>query len=322
MNRSTQRGFTMGEVLLVTSLLSFASTGVMTLLHKKAGRSSGEQYYKQMVMDGRGTVDQIAAELRLAGLPRNEGDTALTFTNSNQVAASTFLLASGDQIVFEADVDNDGAVERVEYRLKGENLERSAVTKRTDGSVPQSTYEIVAERVDNGGLPVFTFDGDLTGDLPVSPDPQQVRVMLLLRSPVRDRKAGRARTVGFEAVAQRSVASPGAEPPSRIEASTPETTDEVPGDVAATSPAESPAGEPIAENSANGAAESSARNSPDPRQNPLHQLLDLPVIYPADAAKPEATDDSAAVANAEQLRAGLVIATTANSDETANSDSL
>ena len=118
--KKNQRGFTMGEVLLVTSLISFATTGVMTLVSKKAKTNNGEQYYRQMVMDGRGTVDQIAKELRRAGLPQHAGNANINSSNSNKVAANTFLVANSDQIVFEADLDDNGSVERVEYRLKGE----------------------------------------------------------------------------------------------------------------------------------------------------------------------------------------------------------
>ena len=305
MFRTSQRGFTMGEVLLVTSLLTFASTGVMTLVKKKSGGSNGEQYFRQMVMDGRTTVDQIASEVRRAGLPSHAGDPALTFTNSNQVAANAFLVASGEQIVFEADLVENGSVERIDYRLHGAALERSAVTKNADGSVPPSRYEVIAAHVDNDGLPVFTFDGDLTGDKPISPDPQQIRVMLLLRSPVRDRKAGRARTVGFESVALRNAAPAGS--PAAVEASAPEPVIDTAESVAAD--------QPTAENRVSEATDPNAQKSPETRFLPSYPLLDLPVIYPAGTANSASSEDSASTASAEppdgRLRAGVVIATTA-----------
>lgn len=208
MGKVSQHGFTVGEVLLVTSLFTFVTTGVVSFVsnNKNESRSTNEEIYRSMVLEGRETVDQIAAELRLAGYPGKSSlvhAPEITSANSNRVAAATFLVATGAQIIFEADVDHNGSVERVEYRLRGDNLERSAVTKNADGSVPAAEYETIAERVDNGGLPVFTYDGDLLGELPVPGDPQSVRVLLLLRSPVRDRKAGRNRTVGFEAIAKR-----------------------------------------------------------------------------------------------------------------------
>ncbi|MSO19349.1 MAG: hypothetical protein EXQ56_02625 [Acidobacteria bacterium] len=317
MQLTSQRGFTMGEVLLVTSLFTFVSTGVMTLVHKKNGsRSTNEEIYRQMVLDGRETVDQIAAEVRLAGspaLPVDGSDATLDFTNSNRVAARAFLLATGEQIVFEADVDNNGSVERIEYRLQGENLQRSAVTKNADGSVPASIYETIAERVDNGGLPVFTFDGDLTGELPVAPDPQMVRVMLLLRSPVRDRKAGRNRTVGFEAVAQRDVVTPG-----RIEASTPEEPASDPANVAAEE-SSAPASEPTAKNHIPNAAPGLGifyQNLQDSRPWPNYKLSESPVIWPAYSAHPAASDDSDGTARLEPFHARLLIATTAGATDT------
>ncbi len=311
MQRTSQRGFTMGEVLLVTSLFTFVSTGVMTLVNKKNGsRSTNEEIYRQMVLDGRETVDQIAAEVRLAGspaLPADTHDAALNFTNSNRVAASAFLLATGAQIVFEADLDSDGAVERIEYRLQGESLQRSAVTKNSDGSVPPATYETIAERVDNGGLPVFTFDGDLTGDLPVSPDPRMVRVLLLLRSPVKDRKAGRNRTVGFEATAQRNAA-----PPDRIEASNPASAPEQPANDAADLVIEEsaqPTSQPTAENH-NQAGEQDMTNFQNLRFSPNYTLTDSPMIFPDFPANLDSSDDSDKTAKLERLHARLIIAST------------
>ena len=316
MFRNSQRGFTMGEVLLVTSLLTFASTGVMTLVKKQSGGSNGEQYFRQMVMDGRTTVDRIAAEVRLAGIPNHADDAALTFANSNQVAANAFLVASGEQIVFEADLDENGSVERVEYRLHGDALERSAVTKNADGSLPPSRYEVIAQHVNNDGLPVFTFDGDDSGDKPVSPDPQQVRVMLILRSPVRDRKVGRTRTVGFESVAMRNTTPSNS--PAPVEASTAEPVVDTAENVPAVVSAEIEIEEPTAENHAPETLSPEIPETQETRFSPNHPLLDLPVIYPADVANPASSEDSASTAssgaNSERMRAGIVIATTAASE--------
>ena len=239
-----------------------------------------------------------AKELRRAGLPQHAGNANINSSNSNKVAANTFLVANSDQIVFEADLDDNGSVERVEYRLKGETLERSVVTKNADGSVPQARYEIVAQRVDNGGLPVFTFDGDLSGDKPVAADPQQVRVMLLLRSPVRDRKSGRARTVGFEATAERRTV-----PAVETVSNEPATIESVPAaqpdsDVAASAPASEPAAEPTAKLLLPIPAGLSLQPATDVRPFRFPAHLDLPPMFPAGVVIASTAVDSTAT---EQL---------------------
>lgn len=206
MHRSLERGFTLGEVLMVTSLLTFATTGVMKFVSRATHRGpSYEEVFRQWEGKGRGTVDQMVQELRLVGQPAPASirqSSEVNSANSNLVAASAFLVATPNLVIFEADVNGDGSVERVEYRLNGMVLERSAVSKNPDGSAPAAQYETLAQDVDNGPMPLFTYAGDPFRALAGPGNSNLVRVLLLLRSPAPDPKKKLFRTIGFEGIAQ------------------------------------------------------------------------------------------------------------------------
>src|SRR3990170_5238148 len=121
-SRCMERGFTFGELLMVASLLTFASTGVMSLVkHARKGKGNQEQLaYQQLILQGRETVDRMVQELGQAGTPPPEiadGEFGISAANSNRVAANQFLVATPTHLIFEADLDLDGSVERVKYRL-------------------------------------------------------------------------------------------------------------------------------------------------------------------------------------------------------------
>lgn len=206
-SRRVERGFTVGELLMVASLVTFASTGVMTLV-KHARRGKGDQVqlaYQQLIQAGHHTVERMVRELGQAGTPppqSMDGALELSAASSNRVAASQFLVATPTQLIFEADLDHDGTVERVEYRLNGETLERSAVSKYPDGGAPAPLYEPVISNVDNGAMPLFSYIGDPFGPAPVQNDSGAVRILLLLRAST-DSKKQPYQTVGFEGIAHR-----------------------------------------------------------------------------------------------------------------------
>src|SRR6185295_4399670 len=90
--RLGERGFTMGEVLMVASLLTFASTGLMSLIHRgnKGQKQSEELAYQEMFSKGRGTVNRMVDELDLAGTPpvgSLESASEPSPANTNRVAA-------------------------------------------------------------------------------------------------------------------------------------------------------------------------------------------------------------------------------------------
>ncbi|MBI3934302.1 MAG: hypothetical protein HY316_06390 [Acidobacteria bacterium] len=200
----------MGELLMLASLLTFASTGFMTLVkHGRKGKVNPEQLaYQQLILQGRETVDRMVQEIGRAGTSAPEAtadDLDANSANSNRIAAPQFLVATPTHVIFEADLDSDGSVERVEYRLNGETLERSAVLKFPEGGAPSPRYEAMVSSVDNGAMPLFSYVGDPFGPVPAQGDSGAVRILLLLRAPSKQNKQP-YQTVGFEGIAHRQNA--------------------------------------------------------------------------------------------------------------------
>ena len=198
-----ERGFTVGELLMVASLLTFAGTGVKALVsHARKGQRGTEVLaLQELFSKGRGAVDRMVQELGQAGTPTRAGyayDPEITAANSNRVAASRFLVATPTHLIFEADVDHDGTVERVEYRLNGNTLERRAISKLPDGTAPEAQYEALIGNVDNGDMPLFSYAGDPFG----AAETPSVRILLLLRAPALKHDKAAYRTLGFEGVAR------------------------------------------------------------------------------------------------------------------------
>jgi Tfp pilus assembly protein PilW len=205
MNRRRQRGFSTADVLIAMSIFTTIAGGVMTAVANSYRSYAKEHAGSDVLWQGRAAMDLMIRELRLAGYPAKNTfvfTAALLPSNSNLVAA-TFVTATSTQVAFEADVDGDGTVERVAYRINGTNLERSAVTKNTDGSVPAATYSVLASNVSNGSTPVFTYTTDPGSVLAAPGNTNSVNVHLILKSKVADPKNRQFAAYTFQGVAWR-----------------------------------------------------------------------------------------------------------------------
>lgn len=198
------RGFSMIEMLISTAIFMVISAGVLALVSNTHRSYANEQVNNDAAWQGRAAVDLMVRELRMAGYPAGNtyGAAGLTPGNSNLVAA-TFITAGPTDAVFESDLDGNGIVERVEYRLNGTTLERSAVSKNSDGSVPAAQYQALAENVNNGGAAIFTYRTDPFSTLPAPGNVNVVEIMLPLKTARPDPKNGQYRTLSFGGMAYR-----------------------------------------------------------------------------------------------------------------------
>ena len=205
MRRNSERGFSIVEMLVTMAIFSLVSGSVLALVSDTYRSYTNEKANSDVMWDGRAAVDLMVRELRLAGYPpvgAYAASAGLTSANSNLVA-TTFVTAAATQVVFEADLDGDGVVERVEYRLNGSVLERSAVPKNADGSVSAAQYQTLAANVNNGSTALFTYTTDSLSTLTAPGNTNSVRIALLLKTPAPDLRNGQYRTFRFEGVAFR-----------------------------------------------------------------------------------------------------------------------
>jgi len=204
-DNSRQRGYSLVEVLVATLVFSAAMAGVLTLVSETQRSYARENSIVDAVWQGRAAIDLMVRELRMAGYPpKNTYVTSagLTAGNSNLVAA-TFITAAAADVVFEADLDGDGIVERLEYCLNGTTLMRSALPKNANGSAPSPVYQTVAENVANGTTAVFQYTTDPLSIQAFPGNVSSVGILLVLRTANPDPKTRQYRSFRFEGTAYR-----------------------------------------------------------------------------------------------------------------------
>ena len=204
MARMVERGFTVVELLVTAAVFSIITTGVLSMVASTYQRYANESSRNEVIWQGRAAIDLMVRELRAAGYPpaNTHAVAGVTPPNSNLVA-TTFLTATGTQVVFEADLDDNRIVERVEYRLNGSTLKRSAVSKNANGSVPAADYQALATNINNGVTAVFTYATDPYGALPWPGNINSVGILLLLKTASPDPKNFQYQTLRFDGVAYR-----------------------------------------------------------------------------------------------------------------------
>ena len=205
MKASRMRGFSTPDMLIAMAIFTTIAGGVMTAVSNTYRSYAKEHASSDVQWQGRAAMDLMVRELRLAGYPAKNTfvfTAALLPTNSNLVA-TTFVTATATQVVFEADIDGNGTVERVEYRVNGTSLERSAVTKNSDGSVSAGSYSTLASNVNNGSTALFTYTTDPSSVLTSPGNTDSVSITLILKSNVPDPKNRQFASYTFQGVAYR-----------------------------------------------------------------------------------------------------------------------
>ena len=142
-------GFSLLELLIALAVFSFIVGGIFSNLTQSQTRYQFEQEVAEVQQTARNAVDIMEREVKLAGFPiPSYYDSSLNWTsaNSERVAAG-FITLGATNLVFEADLLEDGIVDRVEYRLNGTTLERSARDKTAGGGAPAAVYQTLATNV-------------------------------------------------------------------------------------------------------------------------------------------------------------------------------
>ena len=114
------RGFSLIELLVVTAVLFIVLGGVVSYITTVTQRSRFEQTKVDLSQEGRQFVDEFERDIHQAGYPNcrmfNTGSNCPA-QFPNPAMAVGLVSVSNTQIVFEGDVDGDGVVDSVRYRL-------------------------------------------------------------------------------------------------------------------------------------------------------------------------------------------------------------
>jgi len=148
-NLRRTRGFSLLEMLIVLAVFTLIVGGIFTSLSQGQIRYQFEQEVAEVQQSARNAMDIMVREIKLAGFPKAsyyDSGQNWTSANSNRVAAG-FITINATNLVFEADVEEDSIVDRVDYNLSNGTLSRSAQDKQAGGGAPAAVYQLLASNV-------------------------------------------------------------------------------------------------------------------------------------------------------------------------------
>jgi len=125
----SQAGFSLIELVIVCAILTIVLAAVFDGINLVTQRSQAEQTKVDLTQEGREFVDEFERDLHQAGYPNcrmvaasslvpncpADSSNPTVWTNSTVAAGLAYL--SNTQIIFEGDVDGNGTVDSVQYRL-------------------------------------------------------------------------------------------------------------------------------------------------------------------------------------------------------------
>ena len=167
---ASQGGYSLVELLVVSAILLIVLAPIFGAIDQLIKRSQAEGVKVDLTQQAREFVDEFERDLHQAGYPNcrmfNTGSNCPA-QYSNAAIAAGLVSVSNTQIVFEGDVDGDGIVDTVRYRLVDSagnypptgtcpcTLQRSQMSK-VNGTAPLSqptTFSQEVQNVVNSGVP-------------------------------------------------------------------------------------------------------------------------------------------------------------------------
>lgn len=151
------------EVILATGIFTVFAAGLFQLLLTLQAAQDRQGRQLTRLQGARAPLQQMLGELRLVGYPARNN---FASPPAPGLIADGFLEATANSLVFEADLDADGVVERIEYRVSadGRNLRRQLFRKQADGTLlgPLTSEDSFVQNMANqtlaAPLPVFSWD--------------------------------------------------------------------------------------------------------------------------------------------------------------------
>jgi prepilin-type N-terminal cleavage/methylation domain-containing protein len=187
----SQKGFSLVELVMVCALLSIVLGAVFNGIDLATQRGQAEMIKVDLTQEGREFVDEFERDLHQAGYPNCRmvstagvaNNCPADYTNastaavaSNSAVAVGLVSVSNTQIIFEGDVDGDGVVDVVVYRLLDGagnyppttncpcTVQRSQMPKVAgimpvaQGQPPYVSFSQELQNVVNSGVPGGTFE--------------------------------------------------------------------------------------------------------------------------------------------------------------------
>ena len=166
----SQKGFSLIELVIVCGVLTILLWAVFDGVSVATQRSYAEITKVDLTQEGREFIDEFERDLHQAGYPNCRivstagvanncpADNSNPNVAQNSAVAVGLVSVSNTQLIFEGDVDGDGLVDTVRYRLVD-----SAGNYPPTGTCPCTIQRSQMQKV-NGTLPLaqpFTFSQEL-----------------------------------------------------------------------------------------------------------------------------------------------------------------
>jgi len=177
-----EAGFSLVELLIVLFVVSLLTAIALNIV-MEANRSLHNRLSSSTLADtGLTALSQMSREIRMAGFPSDKCFSASAVSTYPGIVATSFVTASSYDLIFEADINDDGRVERIEYVIPpgSTTITRRSTMKNANGTLATwttlSTTLLTDVRNRVQGQPVFTWDVD---PLSTKPFPQNIRTVYI-----------------------------------------------------------------------------------------------------------------------------------------------
>jgi prepilin-type N-terminal cleavage/methylation domain-containing protein len=175
-----QNGFSLLEMMVVVLILGIVSAGLFAQIDIAQQRAFSEQIKLDNFQEARDFVDQFFRDVNQIGYPNSrmvDNTTNWLITpliNDNRLAIGLVRI-DGNEIRFEGDMNGDGVVQSVIYKVNGSGsctlcLQRSQVDKASADPLTGQTTNWGTEVNDVISNPIFSYfkaDGTQVTGLPI-----------------------------------------------------------------------------------------------------------------------------------------------------------
>ncbi len=155
-------GFSLLEMVFVVAILTLVMGVVFTQINLVQKRARTEANKVDMTQESREAMDQVVRDMHSIGYPnvRMYGTPTTSATTDDTKVAAGLVKAAYDDLWFEGDVDGDGFVDVVEYKLEADangncpcTLTRRQTQKQAGGSLSntQGNENVAVSGVINSG---------------------------------------------------------------------------------------------------------------------------------------------------------------------------
>ena len=175
------------ELVMVVSLFGTLTTLALALVLQSYKSVQLQLSTSTLFESGTTALSQMTRELRMAGYPSANLFTSTATASSPGLVATPFVTVTAYDVVFQADTNQDGTVEQIEYLLAAgsQNLYRISTLKNLNGTLQSSSVTtLLLNNVQNQiqGKPLFAWSANPSGAQPFPLNVQTIYINLLLQS--------------------------------------------------------------------------------------------------------------------------------------------